>query len=173
MISSCIPISFSIGGGGETTIPILNPDYLPKGIHDCTLDEIAEVFGQGDRRRDLAGKLREFILELRRVGVSGWILVDGSFVSSKDWPGDIDVIVVIDRKKWTICKDPSLRVSALRLLGMGEARRRFELHVIPGYADGSTADGFINPTEYMTKFLTLFTTVKYKTNRKGILRVAM
>jgi len=68
------------------------------GIHDCSLDELQARFGsfQGsDRRPKLWAKLTEF---LREAGASGWVvsvLVDGSFVTAKPDPNDVDLVVVV------------------------------------------------------------------------------
>ena len=63
--------------------------YLPIGIHRMSLEQFNGAFAWTMRRRLL---LKGFMLaarELERVGCRE-IIVDGSFVSSKDEPGDWD-----------------------------------------------------------------------------------
>jgi hypothetical protein len=80
-------------------LPILDPDgLLPAGIHDCTLDELRARFGsfQGnDRRPSLFARLEDFLAEVRAAGLVRHILVDGSFVTSKRDPNDIDLILIV------------------------------------------------------------------------------
>ena len=62
---------------------------LPPGIHLATWQELAERFGTNDRRTEiLAGLLRA----LQALGAAGCqrAFVDGSFVTSKEVPGDFD-----------------------------------------------------------------------------------
>ena len=77
----------------------LNPDgLLPGGIHDCTVDELKAGFGsfQGnDQRPRLFARLEIFLAEVRAAGLVRSILVDGSFVTSKPDPDDIDLILTV------------------------------------------------------------------------------
>jgi hypothetical protein len=80
-------------------IPTLNPDgLLPVGIQDCTLDELKTGFGsfQGnDQRQLLFARLEGFLAEVRAAILVRSILVDGSFVTSKPDPNDIDLILIV------------------------------------------------------------------------------
>jgi hypothetical protein len=68
--------------------------YLPEGDHEATLDEVELVFGSaGFKRRELMGNLKEIAEELWGLGVS-MIWIDGSFISAKRRPDDVDVIYV-------------------------------------------------------------------------------
>jgi hypothetical protein len=87
-------------------MPIPNVDehgLLPNAIHDCTIEEIGERFGN-DRwvndklrccRSELYAKFCEYATEVRRLGFVQAILVDGSFVTDKAEPGDIDLALVL------------------------------------------------------------------------------
>ena len=77
-------------------IPELEDGVLPEGIHMSTTEEIAQVFGVGDRRRNLVEKLRQFIQDARLAGFVSFIVVDGSFVTGKREPEDIDLVVALD-----------------------------------------------------------------------------
>lgn len=78
-------------------IPQLNGDgVLPEGIHDCTLEDIRAAFSaaqHSQRRRDLFAELERYVAQLRRWGWVREIHVDGSFVTAKGIPGDIDLAI--------------------------------------------------------------------------------
>jgi hypothetical protein len=80
-------------------IPDLDAEgFLPPGTHDCTVDEISGRFAQfqgTDRRLRLFEKLRLFIIEARKTGFVVHLLIDGSFVTIKPAPSDIDLVVVL------------------------------------------------------------------------------
>jgi hypothetical protein len=63
---------------------------LPPGEHEVTWEEFTERFGWNDRRRGLIQGLAEAIEILRRAECPR-LWVDGSFVTSKEIPGDFDV----------------------------------------------------------------------------------
>ena len=71
------------------------PDFdelgnLTPGIHVATWDEIVQRFGWTSRRRELLAGLNVALELLREAGCRR-VLVNGSFVTDKDEPGDIDV----------------------------------------------------------------------------------
>jgi len=75
-------------------IPSVDPGTgcLPPGEHGATLGEIEQTFGTGNfRRRELFKRLEWVLHELRTKGVTR-IWVAGSFVTSKERPGDVDVV---------------------------------------------------------------------------------
>lgn len=63
---------------------------LPPGVHEADWDEIAQRFGWTSRRRELLAGLKAALEPLRQAGCRR-IFVNGSFVTDKDEPGDIDV----------------------------------------------------------------------------------
>ena len=80
-------------------IPELNTHgLLPPGVHDCTVGEITERFGVfqgGEQRPRLMEKLIAFAAEARASGIVRALLVDGSFVTAKSVPNDMDLIVIV------------------------------------------------------------------------------
>jgi hypothetical protein len=71
---------------------------LPHGIHNCSMDELRVRFGsfQGsDKRPRLMQQLEAFLHEVRASGIVRAIVVDGSFVTSKEAPNDIDLLLVL------------------------------------------------------------------------------
>ncbi len=86
-------------------IPELNQDgFLPEGIHAASLEEVRERFGRfqrTDRRPALFAKLSTYMAEVRASGLVVAVIVDGSFVTAKDEPSDIDLILVLRRTTTT------------------------------------------------------------------------
>ncbi|MHB1048745.1 MAG: DUF6932 family protein [Bacteroidota bacterium] len=79
-------------------IPELDADgFLPIGIYDCTIDEIEETFGSfngSDRRVSLFLRLKQYYNELLQANIGKYLIVNGSFISDKGKPSDIDVLLV-------------------------------------------------------------------------------
>src|SRR5437867_1549786 len=80
-------------------IPEFDEDgFLPEGVHECSLDELHQRFGRfqrTDRRSSLFAKLLAYIQELRSTGMVAGLVVDGSFVTSKAEPNDIDLVLIL------------------------------------------------------------------------------
>ena len=77
-------------------IPDFRDDgYLPQGVHIATEAEVTFRFGTSSpRRRRLVLRLRRWV-ELSRLTGASRFLVDGSFVTSKKEPNDIDAVVLL------------------------------------------------------------------------------
>jgi hypothetical protein len=77
-------------------IPRCNDDgYLPPGIHPATLDEIAARFGQESEIRQVQMDSVRWLVDLaRRVGALR-IVVNGSFVTDKLEPNDVDCVLLL------------------------------------------------------------------------------
>ena len=82
------------------SIPALRDfGWLPEGHHPATWEQIADRFG-GDpsSRHDavLSGLLR-WRDDVRGKGIGGRLILNGSFISAKEEPGDFDAIFVYNR----------------------------------------------------------------------------
>jgi len=77
-------------------IPHYNDDgNLPPGIHRATLEEIAARFGQESELRQTQMESLTWLVDLaRRAGVQR-IVVNGSFVTDKLEPNDVDCVLLI------------------------------------------------------------------------------
>src|SRR4051794_30807949 len=75
-------------------IPSFQPDgYLPEGIHRASEAELTFHFGsQSRRRRRLILRVRRWIELGRAIGAQK-LLVDGSFVTAKAEPDDVDAVI--------------------------------------------------------------------------------
>lgn len=104
---------------------------LPAGIHDCTLAEIAARFGifQGNEQRPrLMAKLEAFFAEVRASGIVRAVIVDGSFVTGKRDPGDIDLVLVLPIE---IGEDAELLPTQYQVVSKRSVRRRFGFDLEP------------------------------------------
>jgi hypothetical protein len=63
--------------------------YLAEGVHCMTLDEVARQFAWNRRRQFLFEGFRRALDNLASAGCRA-ILLDGSFVTAKETPGDWD-----------------------------------------------------------------------------------
>ena len=76
------------------------PDFddngnLPPGIHPAALEEVLARFGHGSEEREAEGKeLADFLQWARTAGIRR-LLVDGSFVTAKTVPNDVDVVILL------------------------------------------------------------------------------
>lgn len=143
-------------------IPPLNSDgYLPPGIVDCTLEEINQSFGTNERRKELIGKLCQYIQKIQEIGLSGLMIINGSFATSKEEPGDIDAILVLG-EEYSISKP--LTSSEKLFTAWGRVKENFEMDLIVVFPDGGSQEGWVN----------LFSGVKENSSiQKGLLRIAI
>lgn len=80
----------------DAAIPDFRADgYLPEGLHLASEAEVTFRFGAStSRRRRLVLRLRRWIELIRQIGGQR-LLVDGSFVTAKLQPNDIDAVVLL------------------------------------------------------------------------------
>jgi hypothetical protein len=80
-------------------IPAFNEfGLLPEGVHDATLEETESRFGcfrESDRRPRLWAQFKEFFREAKTSGGALFILLNGSFVTARPDPNDIDLLLVL------------------------------------------------------------------------------
>jgi hypothetical protein len=144
-------------------IPELNEDgFLPEGIHEASLEEVRERFGRfqrTDRRLDLFSKLSLFLAEVRASGLVEAIIVDGSFVTEKDEPSDIDLILVL-RPDHDYDADP--KPFEYNVVSKRRVRRRFRFDVVSAREGSDEYEQSVN----------FFQGVKGRSGlRKGVVKV--
>lgn len=146
---------------------------LPVDVHDVDLDEIGSLFGRFQRttrRINLFSKLQEYINELRKAGIRGWVIVDGSFVMRCiDEPDDIDVVLVL-AQDWDL--EAELRPFQYNLVSKRDVKRNFPIEVFPALAGSDAERGW---TEYFQQI-----NVKWYEpygfavgSRKGVVRITL
>jgi hypothetical protein len=104
--------------------------FLPVGIYTASLDEIRARFGsfQGsDRRPRLFERLAELVDAMRRSSLFEFLLIDGSFVTAKAAPNDIDLVAVL-RPGHDFERE--LSVSEYALISRRILTRRFHFDVV-------------------------------------------
>ncbi len=84
-------------------IPPLQYDgFLPPGLHLAEIDEIEDRFGKNtSRRKDLFVRLRLFVELARHCGALR-MFVNGSFVTAKAEPDDVDVVIWVSGKYYEL-----------------------------------------------------------------------
>jgi Family of unknown function (DUF6932) len=146
-------------------IPALNDyGYLPEGTYDCTVDEAAKRFGvfrSSDRRPRLWERFTEFIRQLKECGFVETVIVDGSFVTAKPAPSDVDLVLVVATSYDFSADLPPAHYS---LLAQRRVRRRFGFDIVV-VKDGS---------ENLELAIAFFQQVKQRPGvKKGILRIRL
>ena len=147
------------------SIPALNEDgLLPEGIHDCTPEEAQARFGsfQGsDRRLHLWAKLQEFLREVKACGLVEAVLLNGSFVTSKPAPHDIDLILVV-RQSHDFSAD--LVPAEYNVLSKRRVFRRHQFDLLVARAG----------SEEFQRYVAFFEQVRLEPGKsKGILRIVL
>jgi hypothetical protein len=73
-------------------------NWLPEGHYQTTWEEIVTVFGgeSGNRRAQVLANLLDWRDRRRAKGITGRLILNGSFISAKPEPGDFDTILVAD-----------------------------------------------------------------------------
>ena len=146
-------------------IPALNAGgFLPAGLFDCTLPELKARFGafrDSDRRARLFTRLEELTLVMRLSGLFEALIIDGSFVTAKSAPNDIDLVAVL---KPGHDFERDLPMSEYALVSRGLLRRRFGFDVVVAEPDSPL---------YRT-YVEFFSRVREAPDaRKGLLRLRL
>ena len=108
---------------------------LPRCVFDCSLDQLKVRFGifQGnDRRPRLVERLAELVVAMQQCGLFDALLIDGSFVTAKPAPNDIDLVAVL-RPGHDFERD--LPMSEYALVSRNLLRRRFGFDVLLAESD--------------------------------------
>ena len=79
-------------------LPALNHEgNLPEGLHVATVDEVLARFATPSSRRQWLGEqLRGLLALAQSTGHLARVFLWGSFVTSKEVPNDLDVLLVMD-----------------------------------------------------------------------------
>jgi len=95
-------------------IPPLQEDgFLPPGLHPAEMDEIEDRFGRNTpRRQEFCERLRMFVDLAQHCGALR-MFVNGSFVTAKAKPGDVDVVIWLGAKYFELLKQADKK--AIRL----------------------------------------------------------
>jgi hypothetical protein len=146
-------------------IPLFNPDgWLPPGLYRCTLAEAAARFGtfQGsDRRPRLWARLVEFMREASLSGAVQMVVIDGSFVTTKPDPNDIDLVLVLPASHDFSADLPGAQYD---ILAQKRVRKRFGFDILV----------VKNGSESMDQAVAFFQQVRQQPGvRKGLLEILL
>ena len=72
--------------------PVFDEDGFIPPLQTCTEAEVTRWFGFTDQRAKLLDRIRKWI-DLARSVKARRLLLDGSFVTGKEKPGDVDAVV--------------------------------------------------------------------------------
>ena len=144
-------------------IPQLNENgNLPEGVHTCSESEIEERFGsfqRSDVRCRIFERLADYLTELRATDAVSFVIVDGSFTTAKDEPGDIDLIVIF---KSGHDFEADLPPFAYNALSKRSVRRTFGFDVLLAEEGNPEYDDYVS----------FFARVRGEPNQfKGMLRI--
>lgn len=109
--------------------------YLPEGIHDCSLPELEKRFGLfqvSDQRLRLFERLVLLIQETTSTDLVLEIIVNGSFVTAKDIPNDIDLIIAL--KPEVLFSD--LPFSVANKLDVSRLKKKYRFDITVAVKDG-------------------------------------
>ena len=146
-------------------IPPFNENgCLLDGLHDCTLQQAGERFGAfqaSDRRPELWTRFTEFMREATACQWMEAVLLDGSFVTAKPDPNDLDLVLVV-----AASHDFSAELSPAQynLLSQQRVRRRFGFDILvvkSGSRDLEEAIAFFQPVKQRPGM------------KKGVLRIKL
>jgi hypothetical protein len=66
---------------------------MPAGIYTCTLGDACAALCWNARRRQIWDGLARFLAKMAQRGLTSPIYLDGSFVTDKERPGDVDLVL--------------------------------------------------------------------------------
>ena len=147
-------------------IPKLDQNgFLPRGVHDCTLTEIAGFFGANAYRRRLCQNLVTCLEQEIRPLFTHPIFVDGSFVTDKDEPEDIDIVLDLKEASDEEKGRGLTFMSRKQFLLLNKYKIHFWINIDgPGFSDFSVFFQYIGIKTARTKSLN-------PKHMKGILRI--
>ena len=146
-------------------IPPFNENgCLPDGLHDCTLQQAAERFGafqNSARRPELWARFTEFMREATACQLMEAVLLDGSFVTTKPDPNDLDLVLVVAASHDFSADLPPAQYN---LLAQQRVRRRFGFDIV--VVKNGSGD--------LEQAIAFFQQVKQRPGiKKGILRIIL
>lgn len=145
-------------------IPSFRSDnWLPEGHHAATWEEIEAVFaGEPDSiRRTVWTRLLAWRDAARAKGLSGRVILNGSFISAKETPGDFDLLFLYDAPSESIVSQDA---DALALIGPLRCKAAFGGDVFA--CSASMAENY--PQFFATD---TFDNIKFTNQKKGVVEV--
>ena len=151
-------------------IPDLNDGVLPEGVHRCTIDEVEHEFGRftrSDCRQRLTQTLRQYIEDVRKAQIATAVVVDGSYVTAKSEPNDVDLVLAL---RTDVDMSAELLPMEYNVQSERMVRRLYGFDVLPAI------DGSLAYKEWIEFFSQVRGDDREQTTqrtRKGLLRVEL
>jgi hypothetical protein len=133
--------------------------WLPPGIHEANWDEILVRFAHNAHRKRLFVGLRKALLDLAFAGCKT-VYLDGSYITSKEKPGDFDACWDDDSIDWDALDETLLSFANAR--ASQKAKYGGELFPMCWQAD-----------PWGNSFLEFFQIDKNTGNAKGIIKLSL
>ncbi len=152
----------------QMAIPAMSQaGLLPPGVHDATIAEVEQTFGRRTpRRAELFVKFTAFLDVARGFGVFQAIIADGSFVTDKDAPGDIDAVLLLPRADLAkLVAHPDRQ----QILDQQAVKSKYEIHLfLDPLPTGRWTSFFqhLKPDDALARIVPPAT-------RRGVLRIAL
>jgi predicted nucleotidyltransferase len=151
-------------------IPSLIDGVLPDGIHSCTIEEVDEAFGRYGRtgqRFRLTEKLRSLLGDAKKSGIVAAVVIDGSYVTKKEEPGDIDVVIAL-RQDFDL--EQELRPFEYEIQSKRRVKEKYRFDAKVA-VDGS--DVYLQAIEFFAQVRTDDPDQATQQTRKGLLRIEL
>ena len=133
------------------------PDYpalLPPGIHKLTMQDVFDLavkpFTADSQRSVLFNKLRLWETEVKNSGLRGVMWIDGSFLTQKLGPGDIDCVMWNPQWIDAAGDTPANRQALQRLFDPSTVKTLYGLDF---YVEAPPADNLVHREAYWKGFL--------------------
>lgn len=136
--------------------PLLPTGLLPVGLHEATLEEVAAKFGSSNQqRRTLQQGLEHVAAAARATGMFVDLVVDGSYVTDKEAPGDIDAVLRTQNEYWSVVVPLERDPVNSWLAEPDEAKRRHGVYVLIEDAGGIMVEFYasLKPEEALERGL--------------------
>lgn len=100
----------------EKKLPDFNAEgVLPPGIHLCSGEEFIERFCKASTERQSFLKPVSDILDYSKVRNARYLFIGGSFVSNKEKPNDLDVVIVFSKSEFIPQRSERLAIEGRKL----------------------------------------------------------
>ncbi len=125
--------------GGNQAIPELVGDpveyWLPPGMHPCTMEDVQAMFVYNDQRRKVWTCFEAFLHRFRDAnGRLSKVILDGSFVTGREHPDDIDAFTLFNAHDMAECyqySDNKLLFNTLRKKDFAKVIFNIHLFFVP------------------------------------------
>lgn len=143
-------------------IPDFNPQgLLPVGVYNCSFQEFEDIFTNipnKSLRKELCNKLLELIEAIKKTDIPCYhILVDGSYVTTKQEPSDIDIALIYDYE----FSHADVSQTQLEVLDSDLIKERYGFNMFPVFYESEGLRSIIEFYQYLEN----------PEEQKGILKV--